>query len=124
MEPKRGSLVFPVNGESMTVPQASHLSCPSCGEVVLRLDEADSLREAALETYRRKHGLLTGAEIRAMRRRLGLTQAAMAKLLRLGSNTVSRWEAGRNVQSASMDMLLRVVRDLPGGLEYLQTVAA
>jgi DNA-binding transcriptional regulator YiaG len=42
------------------------------------------------------------------------------RLLRLGGNTVSRWEAGRNVQSAAMDVLLRLIRDLPGSVEYLR----
>lgn len=33
-------------------------------------------------------------------------------------------EAGRNVQTASMDVLLRMVRDLPGSIEYLRHTAA
>ena len=41
-------------------------------------------------------------------------------LLRLGANTVSRWESGRNVQTAVMDILLRMIRDLPGSIEYLR----
>jgi len=53
-----------------------------------------------------------------------LTQAELAQLLRLGGNTLSRWEAGRNVQSAAMDVLLRLIRDLPGSLEYLREHAA
>ncbi len=42
----------------------------------------------------------------------------------LGANTVSRWESGRNVQTAAMDMLLRLIRDLPGSIEYLRARAA
>jgi DNA-binding transcriptional regulator YiaG len=48
----------------------------------------------------------------------------MAKLLHLGGNTISRWEAGRNVQTAAMDMLLRLIRDVPGSLSYLREHAA
>src|SRR5437667_12514328 len=55
-------------------------------------------------------------EIRSIRERFGLTQAELARLLRLGDYTISRWEAGRNVQAAAMDMLLRMIRDLPGSL--------
>jgi len=40
------------------------------------------------------------------------------------ANTVSRWESGRNVQTAAMDMLLRLIRDLPGHIEYLRARAA
>jgi len=63
-------------------------------------------------------------EIRSIRERFGLTQAELARLLRLGDYTISRWEAGRNVQAAAMDMLLRMIRDLPGSLDYLRKHAA
>jgi hypothetical protein len=53
-----------------------------------------------------------------------LTQGAVSKLLHLGGNTPSRWEAGRNVQKAAMDILLRLVRDVPDSLAYLRDHAA
>jgi len=63
-------------------------------------------------------------EIRAVRERFGLTQSELARLLRLGANTVSRWESGRNVQTAAMDILVRLIRDLPASLDYLRRHAA
>ena len=42
----------------------------------------------------------------------------------LGGNTISRWEAGRNVQTTAMDILLRLIRDVPGSLHYLREHAA
>lgn len=124
MREKRGKLRFPVNGEDIAVPGALHLACPKCREVVLRLDDARKLRERALGIYREKYALLSADDIRSTRERFGLTQVALAKLLRLGSNTISRWESGRNVQTAAMDVLLRLLRDLPGSLEYLRRHAA
>ena len=124
MQEKSSALKLPVNGEEMTVPQATHLLCPKCGEIVLRFDEARKLRQRALEIYRRKYGLLSAEEIRSIRERLGVTQSELARVLRLGRNTISRWEAGRNVQNASMDLLLRIIRDLPGSLEYLKKQVA
>lgn len=120
----RGPLALPVNGEQVSVPTAAHLECPACGEIVLRHAHARELREAALARYREAHGLLSGDEIRALRERHGLTQNEMARLLRLGANTLSRWEAGRNVQSASMDVLLHLIRDVPGTVDYLREQAA
>ena len=124
MQEKRGKLTFPVNGEDVRVPQATHLACPKGHDPVLRADDARRLREQALDLYRGKYGLLTAEDIRSLRERFGLTQAELARLLRLGQNTLSRWEAGRNVQTAAMDVLLRVLRDVPGGLEYLRKHAA
>jgi len=124
MRERRARLSFPVNGEKVAVPDALHLRCPKDGEIVLRLDDARHLRESALALYREKYGLLSSDEIRSLRERLHLTQGALAKLLRLGANTISRWEAGRNVQTAAMDLFLRVIRDLPGSLQYLREHAA
>ena len=124
MKEKKGKLRLPVNGEEIAVPEATHLSCPKCREVVLRFDDARRLRQRALEIYRSKYGLLSADEIRSVRERFDLTQAELARLLRLGGNTISRWEVGRNVQTASMDMLLRMIRDLPGSLDYLRKHAA
>lgn len=89
----------------------------------MRLDQARRLREQAFAIYRKKHSLLSPEGIRALRERFGLTQGALGKLLRLGSSTVSRWESGRNVQTAAMDMLLRLIRDVPG-IDYLRRSVA
>ena len=124
MREKTGKLKLPVNGEEIAVPEATHLMCPKCHEVVLRTDDARRLRRRALEIYRGKYGLLSADDICSIRDRLGLTQADLARLLRLGGNTISRWEAGRNTQTASMDMLLRMIRDLPESLAYLRSHAA
>ena len=124
MREKQASLKFPVNGEEIAVTQSPHLSCPKCHEVVLRFDDARKLRHGALGIYRQKYGLLSADEIRSIRERFRLTQAELARLLRLGANTISRWEAARNAQTASLDMLLRMIRDLPGSLDYLRTLAA
>ena len=124
MVEKRGKLRLPVNGEEVAVPFAVHLSCPKCHEVVLRYQGARRLSEDAIAIYRRKHGLLSADQIRAIRERFELTQAGFARLLRLGANTLSRWESGRNVQTEAMDTLLRLIRDLPGSIDYLRHHAA
>jgi putative zinc finger/helix-turn-helix YgiT family protein len=124
MTPKRGTLRLPVNGERIAVPSATHLRCPKCGETMLRFSDSKRLGEDAIAIYRKKHGLLSADELRAIRSKFGLTQAQLARLLRLGANTVSRWEAGRNAQTAAMDLLLRLIRDLPGSIAYVRGHAA
>ncbi|MBI2565624.1 MAG: type II toxin-antitoxin system MqsA family antitoxin [Candidatus Schekmanbacteria bacterium] len=112
-----------INGERVQVPGVEHLHCPSCGEIVLPYEDARALREQGVEVYRRQHGLLTAEDIRTLRQQLGLTQAQLATLLQLGLNTVSRWESGRNVQSGALDLLLKLLRDVPGTLDYLRRAA-
>ena len=124
MAEARGRLHLPVNGEDISVPSVPHLRCPKCGEVILRFEDARRLNLDAMAIYRKRHGLLSADEIRAIRKEFGLTQNELARLLRLGTNTVSRWESGRNVQTAAMDVLVRLLRDLPGSVEYLRRLAA
>src|SRR5574341_1829058 len=120
----RSKVSVSVNGEKVAVPDVPHLRCPKCGDGLFSLAVARDLERRSIDLYRAKYSLLLAHEIRAIREQHGLTQAEPAQLLRLGGNTLSRWEAGRNVQTAAMDVLLRLIRDLPGSLEYLREHAA
>ncbi len=120
MNDSRAPLRLPVNGEEITVRGLAHLRCPKCDERLLDLQNAQRLSEEAVAGYRRKHRLLSGREIRAIRGRFHLTQGKLARLLQLGPNTLSRWESDRKAQTAAMDTLLRLLRDVPGNLAYLQ----
>ncbi len=124
MKKSRARQTARVNGEDIVVSGVPHLRCPRCDETVLRYNEWGRLEKTAFAIYRTKHGLLSDEEIREIRESLGLTQAELASLLRLGGNTISRWESGRNVQSAAMDVLLRLIRDMPESLKYLRSHAA
>jgi DNA-binding transcriptional regulator YiaG len=43
--------------------------------------------------------------------------------MRLDSDTIARWESDRQSQTAAIDVLLRLVRDVPGNIEYLRARA-
>ncbi len=120
----RGALSYPVNGERVRVAGVTYSQCSRGHDPVLGIDQARLLQEGALARYRKRYGLLSAGDIRALRGELGLTQGALASLLRLGGNTLSRWESGRNVQTAAMDLLLRLLRDVPGNLDYVRRHAA
>lgn len=124
MLPSTADLSAIVNEEKVTVSGIAHLRCPACDEVLLAYESAKALQERGVDFYRQAHGLLGADEIRALRQQLGLTEAQFAGLLHLGLNTVSRWESGRNVQSGAMDLLLKIIRDVPGTLGYLKQHAA
>src|SRR3954465_5922856 len=80
MPERKAKLSFPVNGEKGVVPQALHLRCSKSGESVLRLGDTRHPRGGALAIYRKKYGLPSSDEIRSIRERLDLTQAALSKL--------------------------------------------
>ncbi len=120
MRPSVRPMSLPINGERIVVRGIPHKRCPKCGGTVTDLESTKRLFQQAYVQYRERHGLLAGDEIRAIRTRHRLTQAQLAKLLGLGTNTLSRWESDRIVQTVAMDVLLRLVRDVPGNLAYLR----
>lgn len=124
MRETRGTLRMPVNGEDVAVPDVPHFKCAKCREQVLTYTQARRFEQDAIALFRKKYGLLSGDEIRGIREHHSLTQVEIARLLRLGPNTISRWESGRNVQTAALDVLLRLIRDVPGSLDYLRDHAA
>lgn len=81
--------------------------CSRCGARILgpdAVDRVDAERDRAFH-------LLSPDEIRALRTRLGLTQAEFARLLGLGAKTLTRWETGHLAPSRAMNGYLRLVDD-------------
>lgn len=120
MLPSRKAMTLPINGEEVSVSGISHLECPKCGEGMLRRDEARAFRERAFDKYRTKHKLLSPDEIRQTREQLGMSQKELAKKLQLGEVTISRWESNSVIQTAALDLLLRLMRDVPEVRKYIQ----
>jgi putative zinc finger/helix-turn-helix YgiT family protein len=80
--------------------------CPVCRLEAGTVDQTAGLQKTLAEAYRKKVGLLTGAEIRNMRKKLHLTQDALAQSLGVGIVSIKRWE-GAQIQTKSMDQALR-----------------
>lgn len=63
-----------------------------------------------IERTRARHmGFLHGKDIRDLRKRLGLTQDQLSKLLDCGEKSLSRWESGRGLPSGIVNKLLRLL---------------
>jgi putative zinc finger/helix-turn-helix YgiT family protein len=117
---KCSTLGVTLHGERISVPSVSHLKCPACDEVMLDLADARRQTDQAQALYRVKYGLLSGDEVRAIREDHGVSLTEFATMLRVSERAVSGWETGRIVQGADMDLLLRLVRDLPDAFEFLK----
>jgi len=102
-----------MRGETIAVPDVEHERCAQCGEEYLSLDAADLVQREAVARMRAAHGLLTPDEIRGLRRALGVSQAALERLLGVGAKTVVRWEKGTVFQSATADRLMRLLTAKP-----------
>ncbi len=92
-------------GEDFTV-NAPAMVCTECGWFTMDDAQADKLCLYAADKYRRRHGLLTSAEIIACRGKRGMSQAKFATFLGVGVASIKRWEGG-TVQEPVYDELIR-----------------
>lgn len=84
--------------------------CDTCGSDFAGAAESKLNKRALMAWRKQVDGLLTGAEITALRKQYKLTQAQAAKLFGGGPVAFSKYENDDVVQSESMDTLLRLVR--------------
>jgi len=65
-------------------------------------------------------GYLTAEDIKRIRKKLGLTQKAMAEKLGVGVKTFARYENRSVRQSKAMDNLLRILDKYPEVMKVLE----
>lgn len=95
---------YTVKGEDITI-KAKVRFCATCGEDIWdeELDSQNLLR--AYTEYRARHGLLQPHEIRAIREKYKLSQAAFARVLGLGEKSVTRYENGSIADMAQNNLI-------------------
>ena len=87
--------------------------CGDCGAQFMSPEQATNAVKRAVETYQKKHGLLTADEIRKGRKNAGLSAWALADKAKIGEATIKRLEAGVTVQQASTNKLLKSALETP-----------
>lgn len=106
-------------GATASVPALSGWRCDACGEVEF---DADSARRyaAAGDALVLRERQRQSKEIRRIRRKLGLTQVAAARLTGGGHNAFSRYERG---EAAPLPAVVNLFRLLDRHPELLQEIA-
>jgi putative zinc finger/helix-turn-helix YgiT family protein len=92
-------------GESLTVAVPA-MVCTECGWVTMTDAQADQLCRVTADEYRRKHNLLTGPEIVALRKSFNMSQQKFADYIGAGEASVKRWE-NAGVQEPIYDARIR-----------------
>ena len=98
--------------------------CPACKLEAGTKQQTARLQHSIADAYRKETGLLTGKQIRALRKKAHITQDELASKTGAGIASIKRWE-GSHIQTKSMDGILRKVlaepnpaNDLIGGREF------
>lgn len=87
--------------------------CDTCREGILDTADMDATERLLFDFRASVDGYLTTAEIRRIRKKLGLTQKQAGQLFGGGHNAFSRYESGAARPPKSTDTLLRLLDTHP-----------
>ena len=113
LEENSSDMEFEYKGKKVVVSNISQFDCPVCKESFINRKDRRVLERLLTDERRKVDGLLTSAEIKAIRKIFNVTQVQFAKALRVGEKNFARYESGQSAQSYAMDGLLRVLREFP-----------
>ena len=119
----RGSETFTYKNQPLVVDDLEYCLCDACGADPVLADQIRRNQSKITDAKRRMDGMLTGDEICAVRKRLGLSQKEAAELFGGGANAFSKYECGDVMQSVSMERLLRLAYLYPKLLDDLRMLA-
>lgn len=83
------------------------LECSSCGDRSPLIPNISDLHASIAESFALKPSLLTGAELRFIRKELKLSGREFSRLLGIDHTTLSRWENGKKSPGKPSDRLVR-----------------
>lgn len=93
-------------------------------EEYVAIHDVDELHEAIAEFLVRQRKILTGAEVRFLRKYLDVTQRELGAFLGVSDQSVARYEKGQTVLEGPSDNLLRllVLAQAEGSLNVRETL--
>ena len=113
--------LYTYKDESKEIPQWADY-CVVCGEGFLSSKDLKASQKAIADFKREVDHLLTTDEIRAVRKRLKLTQEKASVIFGGGVRAFHKYETGENAQSKPLDILLKLIDSGKVSLDDLQRV--
>jgi HTH-type transcriptional regulator/antitoxin MqsA len=117
---RRRPEIFEYKGATLKIDNYGVFACPTCGEEYLDHVLIQETEPQIRNWQRQVDGRLTTEEIKAIRKKIGVSQAEFSRVLGGGPKSFAKYETGVVNQSAAMDQLLRLIRDVPGAWENLK----
>jgi len=108
LEHKKKDTVYEYKGEKITISQPAKY-CLSCRESFLSADDIKATKKDIVDFKRSVDHLLKTEEIKAIRKRLNLTQQEAGKIFGGGIRSFYKYETGENNPHRSLDILLRLI---------------
>lgn len=83
--------------------------CLKCGEVAVEIPKIKALHRLIARDIICKQEMLSGAEVRFLRKELGMKGKEVAEILAIEPETYSRWENGKQSVAPCHDRQLRLI---------------
>ena len=122
LKKKVGGETFEYKGMPITIPDYITYKCDECGEAIVDKTTLKESGKILKDLQRKVDGLLTGEEIKRIRKKLNLTQEVMAEILGGGLKSFARYETGQVCQSRGMDNLLRILDAYPFTMGVIKNI--
>lgn len=108
LEQKTEDIVYEYKDKSVTISQPAEY-CLSCEESFLSADDIKATKRDIVDFKRSVDHLLKTEEIKAIRKKLNLTQQEASKIFGGGIRSFYKYETGENNPHRSLDILLRLL---------------
>jgi HTH-type transcriptional regulator / antitoxin MqsA len=112
--------IFKYKGRKIEIPDYKQVHCRNCGESVADPKAVKRSEPILRDAQRTIEGLLTGNEIKAIRKSFNMTQEEFSEILGGGEKAFARYETGRVAQSRPMDNLLKILKAIPVAMDVLK----
>jgi HTH-type transcriptional regulator/antitoxin MqsA len=112
-------LVYTYKGKSLTIPDVVADCCAGCDEVVFTQGEEEHYGEL-IRAFRKQVDEAQPTEIRAMRKKLGLTQRKADEMFAEEEGDFARIEAGKASAPAALVKLLQLLGRHPHLLDEVR----
>ena len=93
--------------------------CDECDSEIASEDDAKFNKRSVTAFHKTVDGLLTGDELKKIRKILGITQQQASIIFGGGPNSFTKYENGDVIQSAAMDSLIRLSIDSVDSFDIL-----
>ena len=107
-------------GTALTVPDVEGWRCPHCGDVEFETAEAAERFFEQAAALQQQERIRQAGELKAIRKRLKLTQRQAAELFGGGANAFSDYERGTTKPARSTVLLLHLLDQHPELLQELR----
>lgn len=93
--------------QNVTLLGVDQFHCEQCGENYIGFGDIDFLHQTLAHLLVRKKSLLSGTEVRFLRKHLGYSGVFFAKIIGYEAATLSRLESGSQPVTRAFDRLIR-----------------